>query len=286
MKKRKILLIVSILLIILAILTISWIVFSMNKNNYVFEQILKDMKSERMAKAETETEAETEAEEQIQEDEEAVLPIKISYSDISIEQTIDKVTKIFNNAEEVVSNQEKTIAKVEVNRKKVDSSQIKVKYNMKVSNKGNESGTIEKIIVKVPKNMKVADESNSMWNQKSDDTLEYKDLIKIEAGKEKNIELVVIGEASQIMGKNVSEAMLISSEEIDQRVFEKDKGKEITENNVKEEMSKTNNYTYSSLITSIETRLEDYILVIIISIILLLIGGIGIYTYIRKKSDK
>lgn len=276
MKKEKKLLVISTLLIILAILTIIWIVFSMNKNNYIFEQISKSMESARLAKAE--------AEEQLQKDGEGVLPIKISYSDISIEQTIDKITKI-SDIEEGVPGQDKSIAKVEVNRKKVDSSQIKVKYNVKVRNKGNEAGTIEKIIVKIPEKMKIANESYSIWEQLDNNTLEYNELIQLEAGKERDIELVLTGEASQIMGESISEAMLISSEEIDQRIFEKDTEEKITEDNVKEEMSKTNNYTYSSLVTSIETRLEDYTLVIIISIILLLIGSIGIYKYIRKKKD-
>ena len=278
MKKNKFLLIMSILFIIIAIAGIVLIIILTGSNN---EAIRGVEKKGVLAKI-----TPSNSSKQLTQAEEVILPIKISYSDLSVEQTIEKVTKISDVVQEQkISAKNNSFAKVEVHRKKIDSTQIKVIYNIKVKNEGNDSGKVDKLIATIPENMELSNESSLVWQKTDESNIECIDVGDIKAGSEKNVELVLTGKASDIIGENTSDVILISSEEADQRIIEKENKKEITESNAKQELGKTNNYSSAGVIISIETSLKDYTFIIILIIICLSIGVIGIRTYMKNNKE-
>ena len=215
------------------------------------------------------------------------MPLKISYSDLSVEETIESISKISDTVEtKNVNEKDNTFAKIEVHRKKVGSTQIKVTYNIKIKNYGNNSANIDKLIAIIPGKMALSAESSLIWQERGNNNVECNDLEKIEASEEKNIKLVLQGRAADLMGESLSEVIILSSEEEDQRVIEEDTKQEITESNAIQKLGETNNYSSAGVIVSIETGIQQYMYIVIVVLIVLIILGISIQKYKRKISKK
>ncbi len=270
MKKRKLLIILSIFIAIIVALLI--LVFS--KDSDIIERIAT---SKIFAKNSSSSE-------ELQKAENGILPIKISYSDLSIEGTISNIVQISDTVQQNrISSRNKKMAKIEVLRKKVDITDVEVVFNIEVSNRGNADGRVEEIIVNIPDTLSVVPESKANWEDLGEDALVCDNFGTVKAGSSKTIQLGLIGSASELMGDNPLETMLISSEEADQRIVEYDGDTMVTESNVKEIMGNTNNYSSANVIVSINTRLKDYSLILLGILVVLIVISLIVKKIIKKR---
>ncbi len=214
-------------------------------------------------------------------EEEAVLPIKISYSDLSVNEKITCITKISDVQERNDATNNGKLEKIEVNRKKYDTTNIKIDYDIEITNNGNETGNIDNLIINIPEGTKLSGESASIWQEETN-KVQYTKEAKVKEGETKTIKLSIEGKASEIAGEQKSETMLISSEDANQRIIENENNQKIDATNVKENMINTNNYSEATAIISISTWLIDYSNYLIIALIILIIIGI-IIIFINKK---
>lgn len=212
------------------------------------------------------------------EGEEGVLPITISYTDFVLDIGIKSVTQIINGVESSTSQMSnKGLGKVEVYRKSVDSTKLKINLEINIKNEGNASGKVEKVYAYIPEN--VTNES-SEWTQTEATTLEYSQSdLEIEANDSKTINLIIQGNASEIMGSNDISAMLISDDDIDQRIIEKTRNIEITESDDIGLIKNTNNFSLASLISSVSTGIKNNIIYILLALVVL----ITIAVIIKKR---
>ena len=237
--------------------------------------------SEEPSEEPSEDPSEEPTEESSEESEDGVLEIEISYTDLKIDLNVKSITQITNGVSSGPVNQSNSkLGKTEVYRKKVDSTKIKMDLEVTITNDGNASGIVEELYTFLPK--AVTNESTEEWEEVESNVLKYKgNQIEIEPNESETVEISIQGNDTEIMGTSDMSVMLISNDDIDQRIIQKNKNLKITGFKDVEIIKTTNNYDIASAIVSISTGLKKYIVYIIITLLVLLI--ISAILIIRKK---
>lgn len=213
-------------------------------------------------------------------EEEAVLPIKVSYTDMVVDLKIQRVSYVQNGSKQTKNMTDQKMGKLEIYRKSVDSTDVDITYNVTVTNNGNSAGTVEKILVLLPK---AGSSVSTDWKAESSTILTSTDFGTIEAGQSVSKEVTIKGNATELIGTNTVSAMIISNDDIDQRIIQKDQGINVTGINEENTIKDTNNYDQASMIISISTGLENLKIVILILLSLIVVA---ISIYLIKKYTK
>ena len=174
---------------------------------------------------------------------------KMSFN-FSIEKTISSIT--VNGEKLKISNGKAT--KVEVKTKEVQSTDIVVKYNIKVTNKGELKGkaNISEILPKGFELVKVSDE----WNKKEDGTLESEIELEPEESKNLSIELKWTNNEENL-GSKVNIAKILNTNNI----------AGYDDNNKEDDISN------ATIVVSIKTGWQVSTIIIITFIISMIITG-------------
>lgn len=218
-------------------------------------------------------------------EEEAILPIRVSHTDMVVDVRIQTVEQIKDGNSETKNMKDEKLGKLEIHRNSVEGTEINVTYKITVTNNGNAPGTAEKVFVLLPK---AADSVSTDWKTESSTVLTSTEYGIIEAGQSVSKEITIKGSASEMIGSNTTSAMVISNEDIDQRVIQKNQGVSVTGTKDESTIRNTNNYDQTSLIISISTGFENIKIVILI-LLNLIVFAISIYLikkYIREKQLK
>lgn len=206
----------------------------------------------------------------------AVLPIKISHTDFEIDTIVKSITLITNGSRvEQPAPPDNKLAKVEIYRKSMDSSIVEIVFDITIKNIGNSSGYVDNVYSYLPSAL-----TNSSKDWETDGDAFFTDQFgEIEPEESVTRELVVQGDATIIAGLNESEVILLSSDDINQRIIEKEEGRPLSGDDV-ELVKDTNNYSQADTIVSVSTGDEHYNF-IWFALILLIIGAGGIYFQLK-----
>ncbi len=260
-KKRIIYLIFSMLISVAIILTFLTILTFKNKH----EKLAQVSEIQLKAASMNSSNSFKETEEDISE---AVLPIKISHTDFEIDVSIKSLTQITNGTRTgTIAPPNNKLAKTEVYRKSMDNSEIEIVFDVTVTNNGNASGYVDNVYSYLPST--VSNISRS-WATNGE-VLSSDSFGEIAPGESVTQELVVQGDATKMAGTTKNYAVLLSSDDINQRILEKAKGRAITNEDI-DLIEDTNNYSSNETIVSVSTGLKGIkIAIIIISIVIVLI---------------
>lgn len=215
---------------------------------------------------------------------EKVLPIKISYTDFVVEKTLEDVIEMgpagdFNHTVAQANNK---FSKIEIGRKNINATQIKVVYNITVTNRGDAKGTVDAIVDYLPKGLQASMVDNQGWTMGNGNSLICQSMGELEPGETKSKELVVTGKASQITGNRENQVVVLSNQDIDQRKIQQKNKADVNMLNVDKELFKTNNYSKADLIVSIGTGGETNYLIWLGILTCMIIGG-GILIYFKGR---
>ena len=222
------------------------------------------------------------------EKEKTILPIKIHYTDFIINNVIKKMVEVNKNGQKehftAVTNEQ--LAKVEIDAKNIDNTKLQVIYQISVTNNGNAKGKATEVAMYLPEGLEISMQENSEWEKVTDNTIYCKTFGDIKPTETQIKEVVGYIDVSQIAGTKSTTAMILASQDIDQRILEKEEKKQMTLQSFNSKILKTNNVSKSDVIISIRTGAEkrDWILIQIITVIIML--SIGIYMYFYKKNEK
>ena len=214
----------------------------------------------------------------------AVLPIRISHTDFTIEKTLQEVTQIgpVDEIHHAIPKSNRKFSKIEIPRKNINTTQLQIVYDITVTNHGNAKGKVDAVIDYLPKGLQCRFENSTGWKKGNDNCVICEDFGELAANETKTKQLVVSGKASQIIGNKENKVMVQSGQDIDQRWIQQKNKKNMEVSYVDKELYKTNNYSHANLIVSIETGMtENYL--IWLGILTCLIIGLGIVTYFQWK---
>ena len=222
------------------------------------------------------------------EKEKTILPIKIHYTDFIINNVIKKMVEVNKNGQKehftAVTNEQ--LAKVEIDAKNIDNTKLQVIYQISVTNNGNAKGKATEVAMYLPEGLEISMQENPEWEKVTDNTIYCKTFGDIKSTETQIKEVVGYIDVSQIAGTKSTTAMILASQDIDQRILEKEEKKQMTLQSFNSKILKTNNVSKSDVIISIRTGAEkrDWILIQIITVIIML--SIGIYMYFYNKNEK
>ena len=186
---------------------------------------------------------------------------------IGIEKEIESIQL---NGEEIgITN--KNLAKVEIKGKEIDQTNLIIKYNIKVTNKGEIGGTA-KIEEQIPQGYKLVGESIARpieWKQTKEGTLESD--VNLEAGESKDLELTIKWEnQEENLGTKISTAKIASTEN----------PANYKDTNEKDDISEV------TIVISIKTgEAVSSIIIMVIVLSLIICSYITIFTIRRKEPE-
>ena len=124
---------------------------------------------------------------------------------IGIEKEIESIN--LNGKEIGITN--KKLEKIEIKSKEIDKTELIVKYNIKITNKGEIKGTAQ-IEEQTPKGYKIIEQTEK-WKTNKNGNIETK--IELEAGESKNLELILKWEnTEENLGTKTSTTKIINTE--------------------------------------------------------------------------
>lgn len=189
------------------------------------------------------------------EENKATLPIRISHTDFVVEKTIQDILEITATGQinhQVPQNSNK-LSKIEIDRKNINATQLKITYNITITNHGNAKGKVDTIIDYLPNGLQCDLSDNQGWAFAKDNCLICESFGELEPNETKTKELVVYGKAAKITGSKENKVVVLSSQDIDQRMIEQENKKSLIISNVDKEIFNTNNSSNATLLTSIRT---------------------------------
>ncbi len=216
------------------------------------------------------------------EENKTILPIRISHTDFVVEKTIQDIIEITAAGQinhQVPQNNNK-LSKIEIDRKNINATQLKITYNITITNHGNAKGKVDAVIDYLPNGLQCDLSDNLGWTFAKDNRLICESFGELEPDETKTKELVVYGKAAKITGSKENKVVVLSSQDIDQRMIEQKNKKSLIISNVDKEIFNTNNSSNATLLTSIRTGIVVNYLVGLIVVCLTL--GV-IIRYFRYK---
>lgn len=119
--------------------------------------------------------------------------VNIPKFDMSLTKRVSKITVQNAEGTKTYSYNNVELAKAEINGKYINGTTILVEYKIRVTNEGELTGTVEKIVDYMPQEMTFSSDLNSAWVQESNGNLYNTELSKIaiEPGETKEITLVL-----------------------------------------------------------------------------------------------
>ena len=214
-------------------------------------------------------------------EEEAVLPIKISHTDLEVDVRIESATQTKNGSAKTSTMPDQKLGKIDIHRNSVDSTTVDITYDIRVTNKGNAAGKVDKVYVFLPKSLA---SSTAGWQTEASTILASTEFGEVPPNETVSKKITISGRGSNIIGTNTVSAMIIANDDIDQRILQKKESTEITGSQDQTKLKETNNYAEASMVVSISTGYE-YIGIIIMVFLTLLILRIGLYLD-KKIYDK
>ena len=196
-------------------------------------------------------------------------------NDINIElEDFDK--KEFENVMIITSEMDK----IEINSKLFEKSTIDIFYNIVVTNEGDVSGYVSKIVDYLPKGLTFDVERNEDWYQSEDGVLYYTGLIdkQIMPGERKTISLVLTYESNSIQSRRI-----LNSAELSE--ISNEKGLTDIDSIVNNKVETEDDYGQVEVLVTISTGTVVNILLIIV-IIAIVCGAIIIPPKVYKKIAK
>ena len=158
------------------------------------------------------------------EKEKTILPIKIHYTDFIINNVIKKMVEVNKNGQKehftAVTNEQ--LAKVEIDAKNIDNTKLQVIYQISVTNNGNAKGKATEVAMYLPEGLEISMQENSEWEKVTDNTIYCKTFGDIKPTETQIKEVVGYIDVSQIAGTKSTTAMILASQDIDQRILEKE----------------------------------------------------------------
>lgn len=124
---------------------------------------------------------------------------KIGKSDLSLEKYINKVTLTYANTTKTYEHNNAKVAKVEIPSKNMSEATVVVEYKIVVTNEGDISNYVKKIVDYVPTNMKFNAELNKDWYQSTNGDLYNSSLAntQLKPGESKEVLLTLSKKLTQ-----------------------------------------------------------------------------------------
>lgn len=178
--------------------------------------------------------------------------------DFIVENYISKVTTATANETTEKTYNKSGLAKVEIKSKEINGAKVDVEYKIVITNAGELSGTVGRVIDYIPEGMKLASASSTAWTTTTDGNIVNRSLASrtIEPGESVELTLVL----TKTMDEN-STGTFKNRVEI----------QELTNRLNKEEESTENNSDKSELIISISTGAVIYVSIVLVLFIALMI---------------
>lgn len=189
--------------------------------------------------------------------------------DLSINKYIDKVEVINSKGTETHTWENKDTAKVDLVAKYINSAKIVVDYKFVITNNGDVTGYVDKLVDNLPSGLEFSSELNKDWYKESDGNISTTSLsgIKIEPGQTSEVHLLLTKNMTENnTGVIPNTANLAKISDLEQ-ISEKDDALQ-------------NNTSSATLVLSIKTG--SPILYISITIVCIAIIAVGAYL-IKKK---
>ena len=213
---------------------------------------------------------------------EAVLPIKISYTDFEVNQKIKSIIEMRPEENKEHRPEDEKLAKIELQKKKIEQTTIKIIYEIDVTNVGEMSGIVDSVVVNTENQINISSESLLDWKKTENNKIVCDNYGTIDAGETIRKELAIEISASKASNVEKTSATILSSEDIDQRTIKKT-NEQISVDEIDNDIKQTNNYDETEVIISISTGLKTYILIAIIILLILIIMGEVTYRYLKKR---
>ena len=195
-------------------------------------------------------------------------------SDLKLDKYISKVTLTYGNTTNTYEYKNEKLAKVEIPSKNLSDATVVVEYKIVVTNEGDISNYVKKIVDYVPKDMKFSSELNKDWYQSTNGDLYNSSLsnTKLEAGQSREVTLILskkmTSENTGIINNNAELYEVYNEEGIQDR-----------DSTPANKNQKEDDLSSADLIVSIKTG-EMIAYTLIISIVIC--GTIGVTAYFAK----
>ena len=185
-----------------------------------------------------------------------------------VDKYISKVITSTSNGTDSKDYNNVKLAKTEIKSKEIENSSVKVQYKIVITNDGEVSGTVGKVVEKLPEGLKLSsDVENKTWYKNQDGSLTNTSMSGqiIEPGKKLELELIAdVSNNSGVIGNYKNTVIL---EEISNSLG-------IVDNNAED------NSSSAELIVSVSTGVIIYI-----SIIIIVIAILGLLIFLNKKYE-
>ena len=184
-----------------------------------------------------------------EQEKQAMEAMKIRYVDLSLQQHIIKIQEQNKETGEILDHiiqPTEEMIKYEIHRKRIGNTVLKITYQFDVTNLGNETLTKGIILDKIPEGFEFVPEDNPGWKIAENGYLISPDLGNIEEKVTKAVTLVLSWQLKDDnIGERKNQAVVMSSQEIDQQMIEAAIRKEesTTEDNQTEDNQTEDNQT-------------------------------------------
>lgn len=189
------------------------------------------------------------------------------YFDASIKSKIKQLKLIKDGKEEDVKIKNELV-KLEIPEKEINNTKLEVIYEIEVKNEGTIDGEIQKIVDTLPEGLTFYAEDNLDWKVDEKGKVSYIKNIVLKEKEDKAINLILKSDLkNNNIGVRNNIVTLDAKDDIDQIL--------IKEGIIK--LEKTNNITYSEMIITLKTGIENVMPILILTSVCLGIFVIGVY---------
>ncbi len=202
------------------------------------------------------------------------------FFDVSVKNRIYELvsTNVETNKQDVYETHqnEGQIIKAEFSDKRITSSIATIKYQITLTNDGNDEGVITKITDILPKGIIFNTNENNGWQIDNTGNISYNEEIELKPGETKELNLLLNWDLrNQSLGSRENQVVISSSDDLD----------EILINEEKMDITESNNYSSSEILISLATgaKVTQYIIIIFISLITICIGVVLIKKHVLTK---
>lgn len=201
--------------------------------------------------------------------------------DLSLDKYINKViVTTSSKGTQTYEYGDKKIAKVEIPAKDVDASSIVVEYKIVVTNKGDVTGYVRKIVDYLPEDMKFSSEINKDWYQSTNGNVYNTSLAneEIKPGESKEVTLTLTKKlTNDAMGKVISN---------DAEIYECYNDYGLVDVNSTPANKNTSENDFSTANIAISVKTGEIFINISLIVIVISILGIGIYEINKRVLKK